>query len=104
MNRTQLASCCLLASAFVLGGLLLARLDGGLASTALADQVVTEDALTFMTARTKNDDEALFMIDNINARLLIFQTDVNRKKMAVAESIDLTEQFRSGASRSRGKR
>lgn len=104
MNRTQIANCFLLASAFVLGGLLLVKLDGRLTSSAYADQVVSEDTLTFMTARTKSDDEALFMIDNINARLLIFQTDVNRKKMAVVESVDLSARFGTGSSRRRGNR
>ena len=94
MNRTQLASCGLLASAFILAGMLVANLDDRDNSKAYGDQVVDHGEFTFMTARTKSDDESLFVIDNINAKLLILKTDVSRRKIEVVQAHDLSEMFR----------
>ena len=100
MNRTRLACYSLLASAFVLASILLVRLDTHLTSSAFAGQSVTSGDFTVMTARTKNDDEALFVLDNINARLLIIKTDVNRKRIRVVEIVNLQRELSGGGGRS----
>lgn len=99
MNRTRLACYSLLASAFVLAGILLVRLDTHLTTAAFADQSVTSGDFTVMTARTKSDDEALFVLDNVHARLLIIKADVNRKRLRVVEAVDLQRQLSSGGGR-----
>ena len=90
MNRTQLAICFLTASAFVLTGLLIVRLD---ANTAKGEQLASHGTLTFLTARTKRDEEPLFVLDNVNARLLILRTDFNRKRIELATALDLRREF-----------
>jgi hypothetical protein len=90
MNRTHLAICFLTASAFVLSGLLIVRLD---TNTARGELVSNHDSLTFLTARTKKDEEPLFVLDNINARLLILRTNYNRKRIVRAISLDLRKEF-----------
>lgn len=86
MKRIELACCALLASAFVLGGLLLVQLDrhGGFASRADADMVITRGNLTIMTARTKSNEEALFILENVSERLLIFTLDLPKKRLQLA--------------------
>ena len=96
MNRTRFACYSLLASAFVLAGILLVRLDTHLTRVAFADQSVTSGDFTIMTARTKNDDEALFVLDNINARLLIIKTEVNRKRVRVVKTVNLQRELGGG--------
>ncbi|MAE64815.1 MAG: hypothetical protein CMJ18_11155 [Phycisphaeraceae bacterium] len=93
MTRLQLACTCLLASAAILLGLLLTRLD---ANRAHAAEVVSEDPFTFLTARTRNDGESLFVIDNLNERLLIIHADVNREKIEVVGMQDLAAIFGRG--------
>ena len=90
MNRTQLATCFLTASAFVLAGLLITHLD---TNTAKGEQLVNYESLTFLTARTKKDEEPLFVLDNINARLLILRANFNRKRIELATTLDLRREF-----------
>lgn len=105
MNRTQLACYVLLASAFVLAGLLLSQLSSSrAASTAYADQVVNQGSFTFMTARTKDNEESLFVIDNAAARLLIVKTDFNRKRIRVTQSLDLARELTEPSRREEDRR
>ena len=93
MNRIQLACYCLIASAFVLAGLVLVRLDGAFTAPARADQIVDLESLTLMTARTAAKDESLFVIDNETSRLLVVRANLSRKKIEVVNSQDLTAIF-----------
>lgn len=99
MSRTQLAGSFLLASAFVLGGLLLNRLGGPPAPAAYADQVIQAGSYTFMTARTASDDESLFVVDNFTERLVIIDTDVNKRRIEVLATLDLATERGRGRSR-----
>ena len=104
MTRIQLACSSLLASAFILGGFLLVKLEGHATSNVHADQVIKDRDFTFMTARTGSDEESLFVIDNINARLLILRSDVNRKRIELLDSTNLDRIFtRSGNAAGRGR-
>ncbi len=87
MTRIETACACLIASAFVLGGLLLSRL--GTASTAHAEMVVNRDNFTFMTARTSGEVESVFVLDNINEKLMIYDADLGRKQLKFAALLDL---------------
>lgn len=96
MNRIQLACYCLLASAFVLAALLVVNLDGQLASPAHAAMAVQTNNATFITAQTREGEEALFVLDNLNNRLLIYTTNVGRGQIELVGGISLNQLFRGG--------
>jgi len=99
MGRTQLACYSLMASAFVLGGLLIMNRPGPLAPTAQAEMVVHKDTLTMLTARTRPDEEALFILDSLNEMLLIYRIDIAKKQMELAASASLQELFGADGNR-----
>lgn len=78
MTRIQLARYCLIASAFVLAGLLLYSARGGVLPEARADMVLQKGNLTFLTTPTANNEEALFVIDNVSQRLLVYTIELRR--------------------------
>ena len=77
MTRIQLACYCLIASAFVLAGLLLNGSDSVLPE-ARGDMVLSKGNLTFLTTPTANDEEALFVLDNVSQRLLVYTVQLRR--------------------------
>ncbi|MBI1336002.1 MAG: hypothetical protein GC164_03465 [Phycisphaera sp.] len=91
MTRIETACCCLLASAFVLSGLLLASLSGRLTPQAHAELVVNRDNFTILTARTSQNAESLFVLDNMSEKLLVYKTDIVRKQLKFADVIDLAQ-------------
>ena len=91
MTRTQLAGYCLIASAFVLGGLLVVMAGPRLASEAEASLVITQENFTLLTAKTRSDEEALFLIDNATQRLLIYRMDMRTKDVELVDAHDLTK-------------
>ena len=96
MNRTQMASYSLLASAFVLTGLLIVKMQGvDFLPKAHADQVVTKANITAMTARSRNDEEALFILDNVSQKLLIYKIRLVGRagRIELARSLDLANAF-----------
>lgn len=93
MNRIQLACLALTASAFVLAGLLLASLPNQHANAAL---VVSRDNITAMTARTQIDQDSVFIIENNSQRLLIYSLDLGRRRIELADAIDLNALFNTG--------
>lgn len=94
MNQTQLACYSLLASAFVLAALLLVRIEDRFAVPAHAGEVVSRDAFTLLTARTEQDEESLFIIDNTTQRMLIYRADVGRRRIELAvPPVDLSDLF-----------
>ncbi|WP_428388548.1 hypothetical protein [Mucisphaera sp.] len=93
---TQLACYALIASAFVLAGLLLTHGREGLAAldnTADAALLVNRDDITLMTAQTRSGEESLFVLDNRTERLFVYRLDVNRNRMIPAAVLNLTELF-----------
>lgn len=83
MKRTELAGYGLMASAFLLAGLLIVQLSGSgsLTPTAQAEMALTHGNLTVMTAQTKSNEEALFVMDNINQELHIFTLDIGKQRL-----------------------
>ena len=107
MNQVQLACVFLIASAMVLAGLLVTQVRRDPpAPQAFADQVITTGAFSLMTAKTRKDEEALFMLDTLNQKLLIYRLDLGKKRLVLAGSSSIEDIFgrlRSGDS-SRGGR
>lgn len=96
MNRIQTACYGLIASAFILAGLLIVQLSS-MPNTAEAAMVITRDNFTLLTAKTRSSEEALFIINNITSRLLIYSLNIGQKRMELAGGADLNELFnRSG--------
>jgi len=89
MDRTKLACFGLLASAFVLAALLIVRLPAVLPA-AQAHMVDDKDRFSIMTAQTRANQESLFVIDQLNEKLLVYDLDVARGAGAgVAGSLQL---------------
>jgi hypothetical protein len=97
MNRIQLACYSLLASAFILGGLLLVNLGPRMTSRADAAMVIARDNFTLMTAMTRSQEEALFVLDNLGNRLLVYRLDLGRNRLELAGAADLAQIFAVGA-------
>lgn len=94
MNRTELACYGLLVSACILAGLLVFRLqDKPVLPTAHASLIANYENVTLMTAQTRGDEEALFALDSFNEKLLIYRIDVGKKRLELANSIELPTLF-----------
>jgi hypothetical protein len=95
MTRTELACYGLLASAVVLAALLVTRLqDGAMVNTAHAEMVISGGGFTAMTARTRRDEEALFVLENSSQRLLIYSLNLTHNRLDLAhDPISLGQLF-----------
>jgi hypothetical protein len=81
MNRIQLACYSLIASAFVLAALLMVQTQHrqiAIEQQADASMVINRDTFTIMTAITKDNEEALFVLDNQSQRLMVFKLDLEK--------------------------
>ncbi len=94
MNRTQTACYALLASAFVLAGLLLVTVTERHATPVQADQVVADGGITFLTAQTRTGQESLFVLANATGILNVYTLDVGRQRLDLAGSRSLNQLFR----------
>ena len=83
MSRVQLACYSLLASAFLLAGLLVVQLGDRLETPAHAAMVVNQQNFTLMTAPTQEREEALFIMDDNSGQLLIYKSDVPRERIVL---------------------
>ena len=106
MKPIQVAACCLIASAVVLSGLLVARLSQrSAANEAHADMVISRDQFTLLTAQTRAGEESLFVLDNQSASLLIYRLNVARDIIEPLGGIRLEQLFGNvgGDDRRRGR-
>ena len=102
MTRIEIACYALIATAFMLAGILVVALDGYHAESAHANMVIARDNFTLMTANTRQTEEALFVLDNANARLLIYRLDLPRKQLLPIGAFSLQDLFRQGRGGSGG--
>ena len=95
MNRTELACYGLLVSAFLLAGMLVVQMQsrGPLSPTAEAEMSITRGDLSVMTARTKDNEEALFVMDNISQELHIITLDISKKRLERQDTRRLDKLF-----------
>jgi len=108
MKNTQLACYALLASAFILGGLLVFSISGQLESEADARMVISRDAFTLMTAKTRDQEEALWVLDNRAAVVLIYRmelrgADSGRLELAAGINLRSPELFGGGGEAGGGR-
>ncbi|MFA9478553.1 hypothetical protein ACERK3_09620 [Phycisphaerales bacterium AB-hyl4] len=101
MTRIQLACFSLVASAFLLAGLLVVQLgdrhDAGLTSQAYGGQVIARENFTLLTARARTEEEALFVLENSSAMLLVYRLDTGRNELVLAAAQDMNQIFQEGA-------
>jgi hypothetical protein len=99
MRRIELACYALMACALVLAGLLVTRWqERSLLPQAQAEMVVTRDNFTAMTARTRNNEESLFVLENNSQRLLIYSLNLVHNRIELAyDPIPLDQLFRTPA-------
>ena len=86
MDRTKLACFSLLASAFVLAALLIVRLPAIL-PVAQATMVDDQDRFTVMTVQTRATQESLFVIDQANEKLLVYDLDATPRSHLVKTAV-----------------
>lgn len=96
MKPIQTACFALIASAFVLAGILVVRLDEKAAdNAAMADQVLSDGDFSMMTARTRGSGDSgvdsLFILDSRQQTLLIYTPD--RKGLIPTSAVKLDELF-----------
>lgn len=101
MNRIQTACYMLMASAFVMTGLLLVQVGSRLTPEAHAEMVIRGGGITIMTGRTRTGEESLFMLDDVSQQLLVYTADPSRKRMNRDAVLDLTKEFRTATGGSR---
>lgn len=92
MNGIQTACYCLTASAFLLAGMLVFSLSGQVENRAEAGMVISRDDFSLMTARTRANEEALWVLDNRSGRILIYRLSLrgaNSGRLELAGGIDL---------------
>jgi len=107
MTRTDMACYGLLASAFVLTALVVVQLQNKtVLPEAEASVALTSGPITALTTRTRDNEEALFLLHNNAQRLLIYRTDLGKNRVIIEESLDLARAFNVGQNnkpRRRGK-
>lgn len=102
MKRFEFASYSLLASAFVLAGLLVVQMQNHtVLPTANAEMVLNRGNITLMTAQTRPNEEAIFILENTTAKLLVYKVDAAKKRIDLARSAELAPWLRAaGGNRS----
>ncbi|MEM0913907.1 MAG: hypothetical protein AAGB29_09255 [Planctomycetota bacterium] len=93
MDRTTAACYALIASAAVLAGLLVFGLDRRWASEADASLVIAQQNFTLLTTQTRNTEEALVVLDNTSASLLVYRLNVPRKQLEAVGGYDVRRIF-----------
>ena len=96
MNNIQVACYALIAAAFILAGLLLVQLQGRMIQNAKAEMVIGRQNFTVLTTRTKNDEEAVFVLNNTTDRLLVYRADIGRKRLELVGNEDVGRLFGVG--------
>lgn len=87
MKNTQTACFALIASAFLLAGILIVRVDEkSQPNTAQADMVIAQPSFTMLTARTQAagngaNKESLFILENSKGVLVVYDANVGRKQL-----------------------
>lgn len=93
MNGIQVACWSLVASAFLLGGILVAELGSLQGDQAKANMVIDRNNFALMTAKTAPGAESLFVLDNMHGELLIYNMNLQNKRLDLAGSVNLNATF-----------
>ena len=102
MKRIETACYALIASAFLLAGLLVFNL-GREENAAYGSLIIARDNFSLMTSRTSSGEEALFVLDNASGRLFVYTLDIGRKRLELAGGEDLRQIFAQAGAPSGGE-
>lgn len=102
MKPVETACYALLASAFMLGGLLLANIPNVFEREAKAEMVITEADFSVMTTKTRDGEESVFVTNNLTDRLLIYKLDIAKRQLVLVGNENLAAQFGLGGNRGIG--
>lgn len=93
MNRTQTACYALIASAFILAGLLIFQLGTQHQNEANAGMVIAEGSFSIMTARTRTDEESLFVLENNSGILLVYRLELSKREITPVGFLNVAREF-----------
>ena len=96
MTRVQVACYCLIASAFVLAGMLVTQLGGSVEPKANAELLVSQQNFSMMTAEAREGDEALYILDNTTGTLLVYRMNLGQKRMELGATLGMNQLFGGG--------
>lgn len=97
LSQTHLVCYGLIASACLLAAALIVQMeDKQILPSAQAELVLSADNLSFLTTPTQPNEESLFVLDNVNEKLLIYSLDIARKRVELVGSEDLKKLFAGG--------
>ena len=88
----------LVASAFVLAGLLLTQLRPSLHEQAMASQLLEQDEYLFLTAQSDPDEEVLYVLHKPSGTLLIYEMDIRSDSLLLTRGRRLDQLFAAAAS------
>ena len=97
MNRTQLASYTLMASAFVLAAMVCLQASRHIENEAHAEMVLTGTSITMLSTQIARDAEALYVLDANQSRLLVYAHDPNKRMIDLIGAMDVSDMFAKAA-------
>ncbi len=91
MKLTQIACCLLLASAFVLGAVLIDRVDDRVAlePQAQAEMVISQGLFTVMSTGGKSNEEYVYLLDTRSSMLVCYEFSASKKRLEVVGTLDV---------------
>ena len=92
MNRTELACYALIASAFILGALVLVHADRLADNAAYAEMVVHKDQYTVLSSQIDAAREVVYILDSRTERLNAYALNPTTKVVELLDSMDVAEQ------------
>jgi hypothetical protein len=90
MSRVQVACFCLIASAFMLAGMLAMQLRQ---TQAQGSMVIDREDFALLTTQTRPDEEGLFVLDNGTGSLLIYRMDLANDEIVLNRVINLRQRM-----------
>lgn len=93
MTNIQLACYSLIASAFILAGMLVFAVSGQLEQRADAAMVIAEGSFSLMTAQTKSGEESLMVLDNVSGVLMVYRLELSKRELEFVDGISVAQLF-----------
>lgn len=91
MKLTEFACYLMIASAFVLGAILLEKADQrfALEPHANAEMVISKGLFTVMSTRGKSNEEYVYLLDTRSSMLICYQFSASKKRLDVVGQLDI---------------
>ena len=96
ISNIQVACYSLMASAFILAGVLIVGMADDFTSKAHAEMVIAEGSFSLMTTLTKSGEESLIVLDNTSATMLVYRLELSKKDLAYVDGTNIGALFNPG--------